>query len=251
MHLDAREVDIWHPPGYDADAARRFPVLYMHDGQNLFDPAESDSGKAWRVDEVVTRLSAEGRAREAIVVGVWSSARRRQDYMPRAPVQGHDPAGGDGAPPAAKLSSDAYVAFLVDELKPSIDAQYRTLPGRGDTVLVGSSMGALVSLYAAACHPEVFGRVGALSTHWPAGDGVVVDWLADNLPDPATHRLYFDHGTRTLDADYAPYQSRMDQALRRHGYVDGRNWKSRVFTGDRHDEDDWHDRLPGALEFLL
>src|SRR5690606_32416426 len=125
MHLDAREVDIWHPPGYDADAARRFPVLYMHDGQNLFDPAESDSGKAWRVDEVVTRLSAEGRAREAIVVGVWSSARRRQDYMPRAPVQGHDPAGGDGAPPAAKLSSDAYVAFLVDELKPSIDAQYR------------------------------------------------------------------------------------------------------------------------------
>lgn len=248
MHLDPREVDIWLPPGYD-DPSRRFPVLYMHDGQNLFDAADSDSGKAWRVDEVVTRLAAEGRAREAIVVGVWSSARRRQDYMPSAPVRN----GNGGAPgvPSGRLRSDAYVDFLVGELKPSIDAQYRTLAGRGDTFVVGSSMGALVSLYATACHPDVFGGVGALSTHWPAGDGVVIDWLADHLPDPSTHRLYFDHGTRTLDADYAPYQSRMDAALRRHGYVDGDNWMSRVFAGDRHDEDAWHDRLPGALEFLL
>ena len=252
MHLDHREIDIWLPPSYDADPAARFPVLYMHDGQNLFDPDESDSGKAWRIDEAITRLAAGGHIREAIIVGVWSSpAHRRQEYMPQKPVEAVKPEGGDGAPPSSRLTSDAYLAFLIGELKPAIDAQYRTLDGRGDTFVMGSSMGGLVSLYAAAEHPDVFGGVGAISTHWPAGDGVVIDWLADNLPDPATHRLYFDHGTRTLDADYGPYQARMDAALRRAGYQEGSNWRTYVFEGDAHHEDAWRHRLHAPLEFLL
>lgn len=252
MHLEPREIDIWLPPSYGSLPDARFPVLYMHDGQNLFDPEASDSGKAWRIDEAITRLAGAGRIREAIVVGVWSSpAHRREDYMPRKPVQAADPAGGDGAPPAGKLSSDAYVEFLVGELKPSIDAQYRTLPGRDDTFVMGSSMGGLVSLYAAAEHPDVFGGVGAISPHWPAGDGVVIEWLACNLPDPASHRLYFDHGTRTLDARYGRYQERMDEALRRAGYREGANWLSYVFPGDAHDEDAWRHRVHAPLEFLL
>ena len=107
MHLDPREVDIWLPPSYEGDPAQRFPVLYMHDGQNLFDAGESDSGKAWRIDDAITRLAADGRIREAIVVGVWSSpAHRRQDYMPRKAVAEQKPSGGDGAPPPARLSSE-------------------------------------------------------------------------------------------------------------------------------------------------
>ena len=252
MHLDPRETDIWLPPSYGADPAARFPVLYMHDGQNLFDAEESDSGKAWRIDEAIMRLAAGGHIREAIVVGVWSSPdHRRQDYMPRKPVEDSDPTGGDGAPPAGKLSSDAYLDFLVHELKPSIDANYRTLAGRDDTFVMGSSMGGLVSLYAAAEHPDVFGGVGAISTHWPAGDGVVIEWLAGNLPDPSTHRLYFDHGTRSKDAEYGPYQARMDDAMRRAGYEEGRNWRTYVFEGDGHQEDAWRRRVHAPLEFLL
>ena len=252
MHLDPRDVDIWLPPSYATGPDRRFPVLYMHDGQNLFDAAESDSGKAWRIDEAITSLAEAGRIREAIVVGVWSSpAHRRQDYMPRKAVQASDPAGGKGAPPAATLSSDAYLHFLVRDLKPSIDAGYRTLPGREDTFVMGSSMGGLVSLYAAAEHPDVFGGVGAISTHWPAGDGVVIEWLSEHLPDASTHRVYFDHGTRSKDAEYAPYQARMDAAMRRAGYEEGRNWRTCVFEGDGHQEDDWRQRVHAPLEFLL
>jgi len=116
---------------------------------------------------------------------------------------------------------------------------------------MGSSMGGLVSAYAMAEYPRVFGGAAALSTHWPAGDGCVVDWLAAHLPDPGTHRFYFDHGTRTLDAAYAPYQSRMDAAMRKGGYIDGRNWKSRVFDGADHSEKSWHARLDVPLQFLL
>jgi enterochelin esterase-like enzyme len=254
LHVSARNVDIWLPPGYREHPGRRYPVLYMHDGQNLFDPALSYTGVDWGVDEAMTRLIADGRVREAIVVGVWNSPRRFNEYMPRAPVSTAAlPSGVDGvAPlPADDISSDAYLRFIVEELKPAVDAEFRTMPGRDDTFVMGSSMGALISLYALARFPEVFGGAGAVSTHWPVGDGIVVDWLARHLPDPATHRLYFDHGTATIDAHYGPHQQRMDAILRANGYVAGRNWISRVFPGAEHNEAAWRARIGLPLEFLL
>ncbi|MGQ4660548.1 alpha/beta hydrolase-fold protein [Lysobacter sp. F6437] len=253
-HVAPRNVDVWLPPGYDDDPARRYPVLYMHDGQNLFDPALSYTGVDWGVDEAMTRLITDGAVREAIVVGIWNTPRRFQEYMPRKPVSGDTlPSGVDGVPPlpTADIVSDAYLRFLVDELKPWIDATYLTRPERDDTLVMGSSMGGLISLYAAAEYPDVFGGVGALSTHWPVGEGIVVDWLGEHLPDPATHRLYFDHGTTTLDAGYAPYQQRMDQRLRDAGYVEGDNWSSRVFEGAAHNEAAWRARIDVPLRFLL
>ena len=253
-HVPPRNVDVWLPPGYGTDPTRRYPVLYMHDGQNLFDPALSYTGVDWGVDEAMTRLVAGDAVREAIVVGIWNTPRRFQEYMPRKPVTGDAlPSGVDGVPPlpAADITSDAYLRFLVDELKPWIDAGYRTLPGRDDTLVMGSSMGALISLYAAAEYPAVFGGVGALSTHWPVGDGIVIDWLGGHLPDPANHRLYFDHGTATLDAAYAPYQRRMDERLRAAGHIEGVNWSSRVFEGAEHNEAAWRARLDVPLRFLL
>jgi enterochelin esterase-like enzyme len=116
---------------------------------------------------------------------------------------------------------------------------------------MGSSMGGLISLYAAARYPEVFGGVGAVSTHWPACDGCVVDWLAAHMPDPRTHRLYFDHGTATLDAMYAPHQTRMDAALRAGGYVESENWITRRFEGAEHNEAAWRARGDTPLRFLL
>jgi enterochelin esterase-like enzyme len=254
-HVAARTVDVWLPPGYADNPSKRYPVLYMHDGQNLFDPSLSFYTRTdWGVDEAMTRLIAEGRVREAIVVGVWNTPQRLQEYMPRKPVTGASlPIGVEGMDelPAEGIVSDRYLAFLVEELKPFIDATYRTRRGRDDTFVMGSSMGGLISLYAAAEYPQVFGGVGAVSTHWPIGNGVVVDWLGAHLPDPRTHRLYFDHGTATLDAQYAPYQQRVDALVRARGYVEGRNFMTRVFKGAEHSERAWRQRVDVPLEFLL
>ncbi|QSX79340.1 alpha/beta hydrolase-fold protein [Agrilutibacter solisilvae] len=249
-HVAARTVDVWLPPGYATHPQRRYPVLYMHDGQNLFDPALSYTGIDWGVDEAMTRLIARGDVREAIVVGIWNTPLRGLEYTPLAPLQTRPAAAREGLPIDGN-ASDAYVTFLVDELKPFIDARYRTQTGPGDTLVMGSSLGGLISLYAMAQHPQVFGGVGAVSTHWPVGDGVMVDWFGAHLPDPRTHRIWFDHGTATLDAQYAPFQRRMDALMRTAGYVEGDNWASFVDPGAEHNERAWRGRLERPLRFLL
>ena len=116
---------------------------------------------------------------------------------------------------------------------------------------MGSSMGGLISAYAISEYPDVFGGAACLSTHWVAGDGAVIDYLRDKLPAPESHRLYFDHGTMTLDAHYAPFQQRMDDAMRARGYAEGRSGMSRVFPGAEHSEKSWRERVEIPLEFLL
>jgi predicted alpha/beta superfamily hydrolase len=252
-HVAPRNVDVWLPPGYATDPARRHPVLYMHDGQNLFDPATSYGNVDWAVDEAMTDLITRGAVREAIVVGIWNTPARRGEYMPQRAVRGNVDFNVPGAEnlDAADIVSDRYLEFLVMELKPFIDATYRTLPGRADTFVMGSSMGGLISQYAMSRYPEVFGAAGCVSTHWPAGNGIALDDFAAHLPDPATHRYWFDYGTRTLDADYEPYQQRADEILRKAGYVEGENWITRRFEGAEHSEIAWRVRVHQPLEFLL
>lgn len=251
----ARNVDVWLPPGYDGDPRKRYPVLYLHDGQNQFDASHDTSygGVAWGIDTAMTRLIRSGRIRPAIVVAVWNTPARLTEYMPAKAVTADKVHFVDGWPdlPRADLRSDDYLAFLVDELKPFIDERFRTLPGRDDTLLMGSSMGGLISAYALTEYPQVFGRAACVSTHWLAGDGVAIDYFGKHLPDPATHRFYFDHGTATLDATYAPYQQRMDQAMRQAGYRNGVNWVSREFPGADHSEKSWRQRVEVPLRFLL
>lgn len=252
-HVAARTVDVWLPPSYGSDPSRRYPVLYMHDGQNLFDPSLSYTGVDWDVDGTMTRLIQEGAVREAIVVGIWNTPLRFPEYMPRKPMETATPAqlATLGGATAADARSDAYLRFLVEELKPHVDATYRTRPGRDDTFVMGSSMGGLISLYAIAEYPRVFGGVGAVSTHWPAADGAVADWLATYLPRAGAHRLYFDFGTAALDAQYPPYQARMDAALPALGYRAGGDWLTRRFEGAEHNEAAWKARLDVPLRFLL
>lgn len=252
-HVAARNVDVWLPPGYDENPERRYPVVYMHDGQNLFDPATSMGNVDWAVDEAMTGLIARGEARPAIVVGVWNTNKRREEYMPQRAVTRVMPMNVPGASDLkpGDIISDRYVAFLVEELKPFIDASYRTLPGRADTIVMGSSMGGLISQYAMSKYPDVFGGAGCVSTHWPAGDGIALDDFAAHLPDPATHRYWFDYGTQTLDAGYEPYQRRADEILRKAGYVEGQNWITRKFEGAEHSEKAWRVRVHQPLEFLL
>ena len=264
-HAATRNVTVWLPPGYDATEAR-YPVLYMHDGQNLFDASKAAFGE-WGVDEHLTRLAETGQVRLPIVVGIWNTPLRLREYVPADLITALPAEVRDslltmygGAP-----LSDGYLRFLADDLKPMIDATYRTLPGRDDTLIAGSSMGGLISLYAIMKYPQVFGSAGCLSTHWPLRlerlesdalerwrEAVVDAWsrvIASGLPDPTTHRLYFDRGDETLDQFYAFFQSRIDTVVRAAGWGPDR-FRTLVFPGAEHNDKSWNSRLDAPLTFL-
>lgn len=247
-YVDVRPVDVWCPAGYHQSPDRHYPVLYMQDGQNLFEPTLSAyTGIDWGVDEAINQLMATGQIEGAIVVGVWNIPARWQEYRPPKAL-----------PPISLLAkrdgraySDNYVSFLVEEVKPFIDVHYRTRPEQAHTFIMGSSMGGLISLYALEEYPEIFGGAGCLSTHWPAGEQPLVDYLGQHLPAPGRHKLYFDYGTVELDSYYEPYQQLMDEWLQKAGYTAGQNWLTQKFEGANHSEAAWRARLHIPLRFLL
>ncbi|PCD03272.1 hypothetical protein COC42_02365 [Sphingomonas spermidinifaciens] len=257
-------VSVSTPPGYRLGAARH-PVLYMHDGQNLFDPAVSGYGKVWHVDRAVERLELGDRA--PIVVGIWNpGAARFRTYVPQ-PIVDRLPAAvtaGLAERIGGPVQSAAYLDFLAGPLKTAIDRRYRTRTGRSDTFVMGSSMGGLISLHALVRHPQVFGAAGCLSSHWPLfipeGEGEApfraevtrawTGWLGEALGSPAGRRIWFDHGTATLDRLYAPYQAAVDRALPPLGWRAGRDFTTRVYPGAPHEENAWAARLTDPLAWL-
>ncbi len=267
-HVAARKITVWLPENYDT-SPERYAVLYMHDGQNLFDPATAMRGETWGVSKHLTDLQREGRVRPTIVVGIANSPARFREYAPAAPLNGLPLPLREiiTNPPTTPLSEE-YLRFMVTELKPFIDANFRTKPDRANTSVMGSSMGGLISLYALARYPEVFGGAGCLSTHWPltsnrqllfptldprANDiaASYLAWLKINLPTAGQHRLYFDHGTINLDSLYAPFQHKIDALVRDKGYRAEVDTMTRVAEVADHNEPAWRARLAVPLVFLL
>jgi hypothetical protein len=248
----ARHVSVWLPPGYEAEPDRRWPVLYMHDGQNLFDPRIANTGTDWGVDEAMVAGAEAGRFEPAIVVATWSTARRAQEYSPW-----HE--------------ADRFARFLTEEIMPRVNAEFRTLTGPENTFVMGSSMGGLLSWYLVTEHPDIFGACGCVSTHVPfsevsmarmtgstePGDDtplILRDLEGDRVPpglEPGRVRIFFDWGTRGLDADYAPIHARMADRLRRLGLVEGRDFLMREYAGADHNETSWRARVGDQLEWIL
>lgn len=266
-YVPARDVDVWLPPGYPAYG--RYAVLYMQDGQMLFDGSITWNHQEWRADEVAAALMAVGAVQPFIIVGIHNGgARRHDEYFPQKPFESLPAAErrrilAMRRPPdqplfAEGVVSDAYLKFVVEELKPAIDARYAVYTDAAHTAVMGSSMGGLISLYAISEYPQVFGAAACLSTHWPgtfeAEHNPVPDaffaYLRQHLPDPATHRLYFDHGTATLDAMYPALQAKADALVRARGYT-AANWSTRRFEGAEHTEAAWSARLDQPLRFLF
>ncbi len=258
-HVDPRPVEVWLPPGYDE--GRPHDVLYMHDGQMLFDATTTWNRQAWNLDQVAAPLMQQGVLREFIVVAPWNNGSLRfAEYFPQAwlPLLDEHWRAALGArlmhgPPR----SDAYLRFLVEELKPAVDARYRTRPGREHTQLMGSSMGGLVSLYGLCEYPETFCGAGCISTHWIGlfeRNGAIPDaaarYLAQRLPDPARTRIWMDRGTRELDALYDEAQARIDSLMQSRGFGPP-GFRSVVHPGGGHNETDWGRQLPGPLRHLL
>lgn len=243
-----REIVVYLPPSYAA-GEQRYPVLYMHDGQNLFDGATSFAGE-WYVDETMEGLASQGI--EAIVVGIPNNGpRRANEYIPFP------------SPELKDAQGEQYVAFIADTLKPLIDRDFRTLPGREHTGIAGSSLGGLISLYAYFRRPEVFGLAGVFSPAFRMGKQGIFPFVQDAPFAPG--KIYMDVGTaegtglvtgsahtqRSFADHYVQQVRRMNNLLRRKGYRPNESLRYVEEAGGIHHESAWARRLPDALRFLL
>lgn len=261
-HVQARTISVWVPDGYLPSGDQRYPVIYAHDGQNLFDPETSYGGTEWGLDETAQRLIAAGDLPPAIIVGIWNTDQRWQEYAPQKVVEsltGDTSSEWLGAD-LPQLRADAYLAFITEELKPFIDATYDTASEAEHTTIMGSSMGGLISLYAVAEHPETFSRAAAVSIHWPLtepggpiaqqADRAMQSYLETSGLDRTRHSLWFDHGTETLDAAYPPHADNMEAWFRAQGWQENQA-VFRAYPGTDHSETAWAGRADDILTFLL
>lgn len=234
-----RDLLVYLPPSYET-GGQRYPVLYMHDGQNLFDNATAH-GVEWQIDEILEQLSKEGL--EVIVVGIPNAKEKRgAEYSPHRNSQ----YGGGEA--------DQYLEFLVKTVKPLIDQNFRTLPQREQTGLMGASMGGLISLYGLLQHREIFGFAGVMSPAFWWTEGTFLPWLeAQVLPSSKIYMDVGDNENPELPERRKAYLEDALQAaaiLRAKGYSDG-NFRFLVEEGGGHHESFWSARFPEALRFLL
>ena len=229
-----RTLRLYLPPSYEASPDRRYPVIYMHDAQNLFDDATSYAGE-WRIDETLDEF-ARRRGFEAIVVGIDHGGEERTHELSPWSNPKYGPAQGE-----------QYMDFIVDTVKPFVDARYRTLPDRGHTAIAGSSMGGLISHYALLRHPQVFGKAAIFSpSYWFSGE-VYAQTAAH--PWPAGTRAYFYIGGREGD-ESVPDVERMLRLLATPGRAVA-EIRLHIEPEAQHDERAWRAEFPRAVAWLF
>lgn len=234
----SREVFVWLPPGYEKEAGRRYPVLYMHDGQTVFDVSEF--GAEWQMDETAGRLVEAGVIEPLIIVGVDNTIDRLEEYTPYPVEQDGKIVGGKGG---------LYGRLLVEELKPFIDRTYRTLPDAAHTGLGGSSLGGLVSLYLGLRSPEVFGKLIVASPAVWRGDGAIVKEVA-SLPRKTGQKIWLDVGTKEGERMLTGARELHD-ALVAKGWKDGEDLRYLKVKDATHSETAWAARVEEMLRFLF
>jgi predicted alpha/beta superfamily hydrolase len=264
-HMASTGVTVWLPPSYDR-SKRRYGVVYMHDAQNLFFLERSNFKKIWAADKSALRLIAAKKLSPFIIVGINQPGEARfAQYFPQALYAAASPAlrGKFNILAGRPIYSDNYLRFLVTELKPMIDKRFRTKTDRDHTAIAGSSMGGLISCYAFTRFPQVFGRAGCVSTHWPMGNPaetaadrpeIVKLWAAEfarGLGKPDGRRLWMDHGDQTLDTFYPPYQAEITQEVEKLGWRADKNFSARSYPGAAHEENAWAARLDDIFGWML
>ncbi len=243
---NSRPIVVLLPPGYHDDEEERYPVLYMHDGQNLFDAGTAFIGVEWNVDETMTRMIDEGLIDPLIIVGIYNTPDRVYEYTPAA-----DPVRGGGG-------ARVYADFIINELKPYIDAEYRTLTDAEHTGVMGSSLGGIASLYLGWTRPDVFTRIGVMSPSYWWADSQIVG-MVEELPPPDGLRIWMDMGTaedrtdRNGDgiSDVIETHRAVRDTLIGYGFRLGRNLKYVEDEDAPHNERAWSARFPRALRFLF
>lgn len=246
---ETRHVVTWLPPEYDSKSDKHYKVIYMHDGQNLFDPRLSYTNIDWGVDEAMMRAVRAGSYEPAIIVGIWNTPGRLREYSPW-----HE--------------GRQYAQFLLEELMPRVEAEFNVLTGPDNTFVMGSSMGGLVSFFLVKEHPEIFGGCGCVSSHFTWSEQMI-EWFMGRDPaaaDPTTYiehdiaagenmptgvRLYFDYGTEGLDAAYEAPHLAVKEWLLGQGFTEGADLRMKRFDGAGHNEASWRARVDQQLTWLL
>ena len=238
-HLEhAHTLLVLLPPGYDADQNRRYPVLYLHDGQNVFDKATS-VGDEWRVDETALGLITAGAIEPLIVVGIYNTGEHRiEEYTPTADAEKKQ--GG---------KADQYARMLIEEIKPFIDREYRTRPDAGSTGLGGSSLGGLLTMHIGIRHSNVFTRIAALSPSVWWDKRVIVREVTE-LPGKLPLKIWLDAGTQEGEEVIADARALRD-ALVTKGWVAGQDLAYMEAEGAQHNEASWGSRIDSVLRFLF
>ncbi len=243
-----RDILVYVPPGYDESPTKRYPVLYMHDGQNIFDAATAFAGVEWGVDEAAERLIKSGAIAPCIVVGIENTPARADEYTPFADAKY---GGGDG---------DAYLTFIAKTVKPFIDQRYRTLPDRAHTYIAGSSLGGLISLYAACEYSETFSRFGVIAPSIWWSDFRIMT-LVRETKFPADAKLWVEVGRGDVVSREEARTSKPSRYLRtcrelsalleKRGLTcEGRQHYAE-YPGAFHDEGAWAARCEDMLVFLI
>ena len=235
-----RDVLVYLPPGYEADRRRRYPVLYLHDGQNLFDGATSFiPGQEWRVDETAQALILSHAIEPVIIIGIYNTGRERiEEYTPSA-----DPKFKVGG------KADLYGRLIVEELKPFVDSHYRTKRGAADTGLGGSSLGGLVTMYLGLRYPKVFGKLAVVSPSVWWDDYRIIREVQALRAKPHT-RIWLDMGTDE-GANATDGARLLRDALAGKGWQLDRDLKYFEAVGAKHSEAAWAERVEPFLRFLF
>jgi predicted alpha/beta superfamily hydrolase len=229
--IPPRDVIVWLPPGYDK-GGRRYPVIYMHDGQNLFDPATSAFGVDWRLDESSDSLIRNRMIKPVIIVGIYNGSNRMNEYTPGAP-------GSD------------YMDFVINIVKPLVDKKYRTLPGRMHTFTGGSSAGGTISFLLAWEHTEIFSGALCLSPAFKINKIDAVKYVTAYSGNKKKLIFYIDNGGKDLEALLQPGVDEMLAALKMKGYREGDEILYIKEPLAEHNEAAWAKRIPAALHFFL
>ncbi|MGE3181002.1 MAG: alpha/beta hydrolase [Phycisphaerae bacterium] len=238
-----REVHVWVPPNYEADKDAHYPVLYMQDGQNLFDADTAFAGNEWELDETLQRLITDKKIAPIIVVGMYNSRERIKEYTPFK-VDGKDDFGG----------GDDYLRFVTETVKPFIDRTYRTKPEAANTAIGGASLGGYISLYAIFKYPDVFSKAIILSIPADWGDSALAEFVSKQKP-PKNARIWLDIGTRETDdadtrADLITANRRLAESLKKIGIADDALHFEEV-PGGRHNEASWGSRMDRVLTYIF
>ena len=227
-----RDIIVWLPPSYSTDSLARYPVLYMHDGQNIIDPFTSFAGQDWRMDEVVTELIELGKIDEIIIVGINNTDNRTAEYSPLH-------------------LGEQYSTFMINTLKPFIDSTYRTMQKPEHTAVMGSSMGGIISFHLAWEYPQTFSMAGCLSPAFLIDDNEIINRIRNYSGPEKTIKLYIDNGTIGLEQRLQPAIDELVPLLNQISFMDEHHLLYYIADGAEHNEAAWAERVYLPLVFFF